>query len=86
MNAGWSGLAPTPAYFDRVQDDVREASRYPLLAHLRGTVEALTDAFSAKGVDEDHVDELLNSVIDAAEQARKQWKIGKISTFLEPEA
>ena len=70
----------------RVQDDVREASRYPLLVHLLATVEALTDAFSARGVDEDRVDELLNRVIDAAEQAKKQWKTGEISVFWEPEA
>ena len=86
LNAGWSGLAPTPAYFGRVQDDVREASRYPLLVHLLATVEALTDAFSARGVDEERVDELLNRVIDAAEQAKKQWKTGGISVFWEPEA
>jgi len=86
LNAGWEDLAPTPAYFGRVQDDVREASRYPLLVHLRSVVETLSDAFSAKGVNEDHVDELLGEVIVAAERAREQWNAGKISVFWEPEA
>jgi len=86
LNAGWDGLAPTPAYFGRVQDDIREASRYGLLVHLRSKVEDLTDAFSAKRKHEDRVDQLLGEVIATAELAREQWKTGEISTFWEPEA